>query len=61
MATMDITRKLTNAKLERKKDTYWHNSRKNTQRTVQSKGLADFLCLLLDSDSVSYCNICRNH
>ena len=39
--------------------------RKNTQRqqTVQSKWLADFSLLLLDSDgpSVSYCNICRKY
>jgi hypothetical protein len=35
--------------------------RKNTQRTVQSKWLADFSCLLLYSDSVSYCNICRKY
>ena len=38
-----------------------HNLRKNTQRTVQSKWLADFSMLLLDSDSVSYCNICRKY
>jgi hypothetical protein len=38
-----------------------HNLRKNTERTVQSKWLADFSCLLLDSDSVSYCNIWRKY
>ena len=51
---MNITRKLTNAKLERKRT---HNLRKNTQ-TVNGL-LADFLFLMLDSYSVSYCNICR--
>ena len=51
---MNITRKLTNAKLLWKRT---HNLRKNT---VQSKLLADFSLLLLDSD-VSYCNICRKY
>jgi hypothetical protein len=59
LATMNITRKLANAKLERKRT---YNLRKNTQTangTVQSKWLVDFLFLMLDSDSVSYCNIGR--
>jgi hypothetical protein len=46
---MNITRKLTNAKLERKRT---HNLRKNTQ-TVNGL-LADFLFLMLDSDSVAF-------
>ena len=54
LATMNITRKLTNTKLQRKRT---HNLTMN----VQSKWLAEFSCLLLDSDSVSYCNIYRKY
>jgi hypothetical protein len=46
---MNITRKLTNAKLEQKRT---HNLGKNTQWTVQTKWPADFSCLLLDFDSL---------
>ena len=37
------------------------NTQRQRQRTVQSKWLADFSCLLLDFDSVSYYNICRKY
>ena len=54
LATMNITRKLTITKLQ------WKRTH-NLTMIVQSKWLAEFSCLLLDSDSVSYCNIYRKY
>ena len=43
------------------KDTQFEEKHQQRQQTLQSKWLADFSWLLLDSDIVSYCNIYRKY
>ena len=50
-----------NEKVNKRKTLAEKKNTQQRQRTVQSKWLADFSWLLLDSDIVSYCNIYRKY